>query len=217
MLQERDVECIRGNHDAAAVGLMRPRRFSPPARKAIRWTARVLTAASRRFLAALPMVRLLDGRYVIVHGALHPQPNDEVRIRQLEDARSSLEVLERDYSVARVCFFGHTHRAGAFRIRRGAVSEIMDAQLHLDAGERWLVNPGSVGQSRDRDSRAAFIVYDETSRTVRFHRVAYDRAAAQAKRERFGLVYRPHLARRAAWRIGHMVASAGSAIRGGAK
>jgi diadenosine tetraphosphatase ApaH/serine/threonine PP2A family protein phosphatase len=85
--------------------------------------------------------------------------------------------------VSQLTFFGHTHVQGGFRIKRGSVVLELDPRhkLHLTRHQSYLVNPGSVGQPRDGDPRAAYALYDPGAHTIQFHRVAYDIEAAARK------------------------------------
>src|SRR5439155_7696004 len=145
-------------------------------------TRRQLTESSRQYLQQLPLHHMLDDRTILVHAALHPEPNDEFRITSEERARPTFEMM-RD---AKICFFGHTHRACGFHEHTGTITPIAEDSFNLGDG-RYLLNPGSVGQPRDADLRAAYILFDSTRRTVRFMRINYDRKSAMPKTAAAGL------------------------------
>ena len=169
---------IRGNHDKVATGLESVDGFNHLARYAIQWTASMLKAENREWLAALPAgPKCIDAVVEICHGS----PFDEdVYIFDDLDARRALAATERP-----LCVFGHTHVPAAFRFD-GEMQPIGPPRgdrfrLALDEGAKFLVNCGSVGQPRDGDPRAAFGLLDTDERTLTVRRVAYDVATAQAK------------------------------------
>ncbi len=175
---------VRGNHDRVAAGLDSGNLFNTVALAALRWTSRTLTAENRRFLAALPIGPLeIDGRFVICHGS----PLDEdAYIFSDSDAAWNFRELRLD-----LCFFGHSHIPSVFTLESDGIRvDVVRGErqtLKLEPGRRYLVNPGSVGQPRDRNISAAYAVYDASRREIEFERVAYDVAAARAKIVKAGL------------------------------
>lgn len=182
---------IRGNHDKVAAGIADVEGFNQIAREAIAWTAAVLTAENRAWLAALPEgPAIVDDSLEICHGT----PFDEdVYVFDDLDALRSLRAARRP-----LCLYGHTHVPAVFRLgvwdpdmpaasRSGAALDLigpprgLSFNLAVDGDSRYLVNCGAVGQPRDGDPRAAFGVFDTETRTVTIRRAAYDVAAAQAK------------------------------------
>lgn len=195
-LRERSGLIIRGNHDRACCGLASAEDFNPWAKAATYWTQSVLSDENTEFLRGLPAgPKVLPG-FELVHGS--PRDEDEYVMNAL-DAAPALQEQK-----LQLVFFGHTHYQGGFaRDRRGAVRRIGQigaaglgeqaayesrvASLALQDGTRYLVNPGSVGQPRDGDWRAAFAIYDDALRQIDFHRVAYDLPKTQEKMARAGL------------------------------
>ena len=174
---------IRGNHDKAACGLDNGEHFNQVARYAAGWTYEQLSPEHRQYLRDLPAgPHAVDDRLDICHGA----PFDEdYYIFDATDAQRGLEA-----STRQACIFGHTHLPVIFTARNGAVgAEIPDDDLPplvLEEAARYLINPGSVGQPRDGDPRAAFAVYDDAG-TFLFRRVEYDVAEAQRRIAAAGL------------------------------
>jgi predicted phosphodiesterase len=182
---------VRGNHDRVCCGLTPDEDFNPIAQRAARWTEGVLSGEHRdwlRHLAAGPVAP--DGPQVsCVHGS--PIDEDEY-ILTVRDAWLSLH-----HPCARITFFGHTHVQGGFatngdewfrltprygRLLRGpAPSEPGEYELPLRPGVRYLLNPGSVGQPRDGDWRAAFAVYDDQQMLLTWYRAPYDVRGAQER------------------------------------
>lgn len=185
LLTRADTTIIRGNHDRVAAGLSPDTDFNPHARTAIRWTAAQLTTASRTALAAMatgPVV--IDADVEMCHGA----PFDEdFYVHTPADAERAGRSARR-----RLCLFGHTHIASIFagspgRSHLAGPSGRAPFTLELGQAERWLINPGAVGQPRDGDWRAAFAILDTTADTCTLHRVEYDAALTRRKMEAAGL------------------------------
>ena len=198
LIRQRGIPCVRGNHDSVAAGLRGPVDFSETARRAIQWTGEHLTEQNRSYLECLPLVQDIDEAFVIVHAALHPEPNDEVRIGSDADAKLTLQMLVSGYGNQRLCFFGHTHHPVAYTMQDGMLTRSNDPTLRMTDDGSYLINPGSVGQSRAADPRASMVVYDALTRTAQLHRVGYNYSAARAKAMAMGLIPRPHLLRRSA-------------------
>jgi predicted phosphodiesterase len=192
-LRAAGVVCVAGNHDRAAAGVAEPVHFGAEARRAVLWTRERLSPASRAFLAGLPLHRVVDGRFLLFHGALHPVPNADLHLsRDARVARSIQALRDGPWGVG-LAFFGHTHRAVAHEASDGAFRSSEGPVVELSGDGRHLVNPGSVGQPRDGDfSRAAFAIFDASDRggVVRFLRVPFDASACLAKAERAGLLHR---------------------------
>ena len=175
---------IRGNHDKVVCGLDAGDLFNPIALAAARWTADKLTPHSRRFLEGLPLgPDSVDGSFLICHGS----PRDEdAYIFSDHDAYLNF----RDFDVS-VCFFGHSHIPSVFTLEpHGIRVEVVAGErvrLKLQRDRRYLINPGSIGQPRDRNPAAAYAIYDVSARVVHFDRVSYDAAKARDKIHRAGL------------------------------
>jgi diadenosine tetraphosphatase ApaH/serine/threonine PP2A family protein phosphatase len=180
-LAERAAVGVRGNHDAAALGGPEIEWFNPDARAAAEWTRDVMALRTRSWLAALPL-REAFGPMTLVHGSLR----DPLReyIASLGVALANLAVLTTTYGL-----HGHTHVPVAF-IDDGTDIDVIDpsdgATLVLDE-RRTLLNPGSVGQPRDGDPRAAYLLLDTVALTATWHRVGYDVASVQAAIRAAGL------------------------------
>jgi diadenosine tetraphosphatase ApaH/serine/threonine PP2A family protein phosphatase len=170
---------VAGNHDLAAVDRFPLGWFNPVAEAALRWTASQLTPAHLETLRALePLERTRDA--LLVHGSV-VSPADEYLLPN--DVPAAGRSFERDRF--RVGFFGHTHVPTVFETEDdGRVAGRWvegEPRLELGPNRRYLLNPGSVGQPRDGDPRASFLVYDTDACSVEWHRVGYDVAAAQRK------------------------------------
>lgn len=174
---EGAVEGVEGNHDAVASGKEEGEGFNAQALAAALWTREALSPAEREHLAALPSLLSLPGEILLCHGA--PSSRD----RYLLAPSQAAEELSSAPGAPRWVLAGHTHVGGAFvSDGRGSCRfHPPAAPLRLAPGERAVVNPGSVGQPRDRDPRASFLVLDTETGEAGWHRVRYDAEAAARK------------------------------------
>ena len=187
-LRAASAVCVAGNHDRVAALLAEPVRFGDEARRAVLWTQAHISAESRAFLSKLPLTAVVDGRFLLFHGALHPAPDPDVYLSNHARVSRSIEALRDGPWGVRVAFFGHTHQRAVYEARRGDRRSLEGEMIELSGAARYLINPGSVGQPRDGDPRAAFALFDTDAGTVRFCRVPFDAAACLAKAAREGLV-----------------------------
>jgi predicted phosphodiesterase len=179
---------IRGNHDKACAGITDAADFNPLARMATRWTQDQLTDENLARLRNLIEGPLNVDGFELVHGS--PRDEDEYIVEPF-DARPAIEVAS-----SPLVFFGHTHVQGGFVMGPGGSLEPLYAEsagdgcvlkLQLKPGSHYLLNPGSVGQPRDRDWRAGFAILDSKKRQVEYYRTGYDLARTQEKMEKAGL------------------------------
>ncbi|MDP9112726.1 MAG: metallophosphatase family protein [Acidobacteriota bacterium] len=183
--RENVTAVIRGNHDRVSVGGPPGapdgmETFNPVAQASTVWTRNTLLPGNREYLERLPRGPLPYEGLDLIHGS--PADEDEYVVTA-SDAAPLFGLLE-----AAVTFFGHTHRQGGFRMSRRTVARIApDRALGCEANYFYLVNPGSVGQPRDGDPRAAYALYSPEERAVEFCRVAYDVERAAAKIRAAGL------------------------------
>jgi len=179
-----DVSLIAGNHDLAAVGRFDPRWFNSVAAEAISWTSEQLPAAARALLEQLsPRTKGVDP--LLVHGSVVDPVAEYVTNERVAVASFDAEAFD-------LCFFGHTHIPAMFTRGPGGVvrgTYLEDGvPVALASGVvRVMVNPGSVGQPRDGDTRASFLIWDTTAHAVTVIRVGYDIEGAQDKIRAAGL------------------------------
>lgn len=177
---------VRGNHDKVCCGRESSQGFNPLARRAVDWTRTALTERSTAWLRELPEGPVFPEKTdsSLTHGS--PLHEDQY-ILNIRDAWQPLQ-----QATQRTTFFGHTHLQGGFQLLgdrwleiipvHGAGSGRSEWTLKLrDDGTRYLLNPGSVGQPRDEDWRAAFALLDEEAGEVTFYREPYDLALAQGR------------------------------------
>jgi predicted phosphodiesterase len=177
---------VRGNHDKVVAGVDSIESFNPIAGVAALWNRDQLKSENLEWLRALPrgpqtLEKLAGVKFV--HGAAQ---DEDQYVVSLDDAAAQMAQPD-----ATITFFGHTHIQGAFQTRDGRVADLQPEyatvgknetwELQLEIGTTYLVNPGSVGQPRDGDWRAAFAVFDSETQLVTFCRAAYDLRSAQDK------------------------------------
>jgi diadenosine tetraphosphatase ApaH/serine/threonine PP2A family protein phosphatase len=176
---------VRGNHDKVACGLEQAEGFNSVARSAAKWTLDILTPEHRVWLAALPQgPHDVDDVVQICHGS--PFDEDAYIFDEL-DAVRALKLSSRP-----LCLFGHTHYPITFELSAEGFDSIGPSagavtELKMKDGSKYLVNPGSVGQPRDGDARAAYAIADTAQRRVELFRLNYPVEEAQAKVIKAGL------------------------------
>jgi predicted phosphodiesterase len=179
LVQERASICLVGNHDLGVLGRLDLEEFAPDAQVSARWTQTVLLEETRSYLEELSPEAKTDWAELF-----HASPRDPVweYVITEEAARDALES-----TVAPAVLVGHSHLALAIALVEPKLNGgLAPAGTEIDLAEgRWLLNPGSVGQPRDGDPRAAWLELDFEARSGRFRRIAYDVARTQEEiRER---------------------------------
>lgn len=178
VLSFRHLFMVRGNHDKAVCGLDSIQTFNPIAAAAIEWTKKALNKKLLHFLSGLAKSPLVVHKNItICHGA--PFDEDYYIFGEF-DAVEAFSYFETP-----LCFFGHTHFPFLYvekdQTVEGTFIQESPFEIKLEKGARYLINPGSVGQPRDRDPRAAYVIYDSKARKIKFYRVEYDIQSAQKK------------------------------------
>lgn len=172
---------IRGNHDKAGSGLESAEDFNPLARRVAHWTRDQLSPENLAYLKELPAGPVQVDGLSILHGALRNE--DEYVFTPAQALEGLLE------APTQVNFFGHTHFQGGFSFRENRLGVIQlkagpgasFAAMQIEEGTRYLINPGSIGQPRDSDPRAAFAIADMNHRVIEFWRTPYDIEAVQKR------------------------------------
>lgn len=182
-----DATVIRGNHDRAGSGLADAEDFNPTARAAALWTREQLSPDNLTYLQELPPGPLTLDSITLIHGAVRDE--DEYVIAPGQALASLLEMP------SPISFFGHTHLQGGFSLHDNQLRVLQPAYqpgatfsaLQIGADTRYFLNPGSVGQPRDGDARAAFAISDLDHHVVEFWRVPYEIRAVQERMASAGL------------------------------
>ncbi len=175
--EQPQLTCLMGNHDAAVIGRIPFSAFNGDARRSLEYQERVLNADNLDFLRSLPEAAKVRGEVTLAHGS----PRDPVWEYVLNTLTARINF---DYFDTPWCFLGHSHIQCVFG------KDVSNDRITLDvpkAGSlvkmkpRAILNPGSVGQPRDRDPRAAYAIYDSEAQTWEPRRVSYDVAAVQRR------------------------------------
>lgn len=183
-LEAEGVVGVRGNHDAAALGAADIDLFNPAARQALEWTREAISDRGLTWLAALPERRVIED-FLLVHGSPR-QPIWEY-VTTGEAARIGIEALSRHGAATGL--HGHTHVPVAWVEANGIVEalEPTDGWTFGYRGRGALLNPGSVGQPRDGDPRAAWCVIDTGEAEATWHRIEYPIAVTQSRMAAVGM------------------------------
>jgi predicted phosphodiesterase len=189
IVQSLKCPVVKGNHDDYASSDSSLESFNPLAEVAIQWTRDQLTPLEKAWLGALSLISKIRG-FTVVHASLEDPGGWGYVLNQLDAAASFSK------QTTKLCFFGHTHNPRAY-IKDSSVVGLPFEQLIVEPDKRYFVNVGSVGQPRDGDWRAAYVVFDEEKRMIRLRRLRYDLAKTQGKILAAGLP--PRLADRLAY------------------
>lgn len=172
---------VLGNHDAALCGLLDPKLFTDDARDILAWQEQQLGAEAVAFLKELPL-SLAGDNFRCTHSEFS-EPGCFSYVMQAEDAAPSFDAARED-----LLFIGHTHVPGIFVTGGSGSVHAIDAQdFEQEAGKRYLVNVGSVGQPRDGDTRSSYVIYDSSTRSVTWRRIPFDLDAFNAAIEEAGI------------------------------
>ncbi len=190
LLRQYDHICVAGNHDLGAIGKMEIGDFNSYAAIACRWTENHLIPEHIDYLANLPLTTC-EEEFTMAHGS--PRGPIWEYLLSAYSAYISFSYFETVF-----CLVGHSHVPVAFEYIEEDdhctfTEPLPDSSFSLEKN-RMIINPGSVGQPRDGDPRASYILYDSDDRIIRYHRVPYDIADTQRKMEEYGLP--PRLAAR---------------------
>ena len=175
LLRRYELLAVAGNHDYAAVGKRNADDFNDAAKTAILWTSGRLSSEETKFLAGLPTVTTVDD-FTLVHGSLR-QHLDEYILDQ-GSAQATLELMQTQF-----CLVGHSHYPFICRENNGSPEflQFTEDEVSPLKDERMIINPGGVGQPRDRDSRPSYAIFDNRAKTMQRHRVTYDIPRTQEK------------------------------------
>jgi predicted phosphodiesterase len=177
LIKQHQIICIAGNHDKAVTGELTTQAFNREAKDAILWTKITLTKENLAFLKALPVILDL-AEFQIVHGSLdNPLEN---YITNMDEAKQTLKAMSKT-----VCFVGHSHQPlligqKADGIIEGKIINDKDC-IKVSDYAKSIINVGSVGQPRDHDPRAGYLIYNHGEKTAEFHRLHYNLKLVQQK------------------------------------
>ena len=173
--------CVVGNHDWGTLDKLDLNDFNAYARRACLWNREQLSAENRDYIDSLDEF-VVEGAFTLVHGS--PRSHLWEYVMSPDEATHSFAFFDTPY-----CFVGHTHVPGIF-VERSASCEAVPVQgdRPVPLGpERMIINPGGVGQPRDSDPRAAYLILDTDNMTIEHHRVEYAIEVTQEKMRKAGL------------------------------
>jgi len=173
IVRAMNAPCVKGNHDEYCATYLALVGIDPKAAKAVQWTRDQLTDDDRHWLQNLPYTLEVED-FTIAHASLDRPERWGYVFDKLAAAASFA------HQEARICFFGHTHVPVAF-MRDSMVRGGTYSKLKVESGKQYFVNAGAVGQPRDNNPKAAYVIYDTNERTIELRRLAYDIATTQRK------------------------------------
>jgi predicted phosphodiesterase len=179
LIDKKGCICIAGNHDAAVVQMTPVSNFNAFARQAIRWTKKIIDQDENEFLSRLSLLNSQKD-FVIVHASLY-KPEEWHYIYNIDEAYKNFELLQN-----KICFIGHSHLPVIFKANKH-FEYFISPSITIEKKFRYIINVGSIGQPRDRDPRACFVIYDAKNCTIEYKRIQYDIIKTQAKIIKSGL------------------------------
>lgn len=177
LLQKHNIVSISGNHDRFVAGEI-DAIIRPETRHVIDYTKSVLSEKQLDFISSLPEEHFLEDIFLFVHGS--PRHKDEY-INSLQISKNSLQILKRERPFVAVCFYGHTHLPYVITESRIETDIHANASFQLDRRCTYLINPGSVGQPRDRCPLSSCAIFDTDAYTISYFRNTYDYETTQKK------------------------------------
>ena len=183
-IAELDAVCVAGNHDLIALGRLSDAKCIKLARTSLEWTRQVLTDDSRAFLSSLPARASVGDLIAVAHGSLDDPTEYTLRPQQVA---TQLTQLENESPALRILVLGHTHRRWACNQSGQVVRPRRDRSLGLADDNRWMINPGAVGQSRGWRVCARCAVIDVEQARVSFYSTSYDSRRCSQELRRQGL------------------------------
>lgn len=177
------VSFVRGNHDKVISNLESSSLFNPAAAFSAEWSKLHISEENLHYLKDLPRgPTVVDGFITLCHGSTF---DEDYYVFSVFEAAESLRMMENS-----IGFFGHTHFPIIYMLRNGKIDVVSlqeSCKIKLDANTRYLVNPGSIGQPRDKNPNPSFVIYDSSRREIQFIRFNYDYATTQRKIREAGL------------------------------
>ncbi len=172
LVQGLDCPVIKGNHDEAATLTCDLPHFNPLAMKGVEYSRRALKPEKLAYLQCLPMTLGFRG-FAVVHATMY-QPQNWQYVYSHEEVWQCIQ-----FQPGRLCFIGHTHSPMIYFEEAGRINVVemksnTSIPIDLESKRRYLVNVGSVGQPRDGDWRACYVIFDDGKNTIEFRRLSYN-------------------------------------------
>ena len=162
---------IAGNHDRTVLGIKKYPNLTESAANVFKWTAENLSASDKNFLERLPQAMTIDETFIMAHGSLVDR---DAYILNPQEISKNLTCMINDFPTMKVCFFGHTHIPMLINTK-SVQTELRETKtFQLDPRDVYLINPGSVGQPRDKCPLASFGIFDAENWRMTFYRKPYD-------------------------------------------
>jgi predicted phosphodiesterase len=184
IIRDNEIQCLMGNHDASVCGILSSSYFNIYAKKAVEWTADVLSENHIEYLKNLPFVADFENM-LFIHGALN-EPFDY--ILDQNSLNKNIEILKNEYPNKNFCFFGHTHVP--FISRDGTFEYAEQGKYNLGQTENniFFINPGSVGQPRGgMTNKSSYCIYNTETNELTYKNVEYDIDKTFNKIKKLGL------------------------------
>ena len=176
LVEKRCTVKLLGNHEYVVMGLESLSQMNQAARKSAEWTCNQVGDREISLLAEYEMEHVIDDRYTLVH-ASPCEPEQWPYLLTISEVRAAFAAMQTP-----ICFFGHTHLPTVFSLETdGTIRQRTPEVFTPEPDRRYLINVGSVGQPRDNDSRACYVILDTESGRVEYRRVEYDIAQTQDK------------------------------------
>lgn len=176
-------ESIRGNHDKVVAGLESSSLFNPVAAFSAEWSKIQISDDNQKFLKNLRKGPLVVDRFIsLCHGSTF---DEDYYVFSIFEAAESFKFMETS-----IGFFGHTHFPIIYLLRNDKIDTVplnSNTKIKLDPNTRYLINPGSIGQPRDKNSSPSFIIFDSTKKEIQFQRFSYNLKQTQTKIRNAGL------------------------------
>ncbi|NQS99710.1 MAG: metallophosphoesterase family protein [Candidatus Omnitrophica bacterium] len=179
-VKKMEAVTIAGNHDWAAVDLFDPDLFNPHAKTAVLWTGQNLAQEDREYLKNLDLV-FQQEELTLVHASLD-SPEQFEYVLDVSATGRTFSLLK-----TRLCFIGHSHIPAIFSKQGQNYRYLLQPKLKIEDDKTYIINTGSVGQPRDGDPRATYVVYDSKAGQLQIKRVSYDLRQTQDKIIQAGL------------------------------
>ena len=179
IVRDMGIPCVKGNHDEYCSSEEHLEGFNPHAADAVHWTRNQLNDDDKKWLRELKYSRMA-ANFTMVHATLDAPERWGYVFDKLAAAASF------PYQTTQMCFFGHTHVPVAF-MRDTVVRGGTYSKFKIDPAKKYFINVGAIGQPRDNNPKAAYVIYDMDACTIELRRLDYDIAAAQAKIREAGL------------------------------
>lgn len=182
-LSLKNTSYIRGNHDKVVAGIESSSLFNPVAAFSAEWSKNNISKKNLEFLKNIEVgPKIVDHFSTICHGSTF---DEDYYVFSIFEASESMKFMETS-----VGFFGHTHFPVMYLLRNNKIDTvpfIKDTKIKLDPNTKYLINPGSVGQPRDKDPHPSFIIFDSDKRELLFQRFSYSIKKTQKKIRDAGL------------------------------